>query len=887
MNHSDDTQALVDAMQDGRMSQIELLAHVQHLESLGEHRAAANMYALWINHAQAPDKHFALFNYAGLLQNLQRPEEAQVAYETCIALKPEFAQPYINLGLLFEKRGHETLALQAWLMLINRRYLVHAPSDEFLTMALNHIGRLQENLKNYDQAEEALEQSLLINPAQPGVIQHWVHIRQKACKWPVYKPLAGVDTADMRRYTSPLAMLALSDDPAEQLLCAQSFVSRTYEITEERLYGVYQHDRLRIGYVSGDFREHAVGFLLPAMLAGHEKSEYELYGYDFTKDEQTAVRQRIRSQFDHFRPIHHLTDRAAAELIRSDEIDILIDLHGLSNGARPGIFALHPAPRQGAYLGFIGSTGMPWLDFVVADSVVLPEELTPYFSEKPLYIKGSFLPRVSYAAKDSHMSRSQFGIPQNAFVMGALGNTYKITPQMFEVWMRLLKRMPDAVICLIDDSKAGTSSLRAQALVQGVSPDRLIFLPRTPHVNFCGLLELMDVYLDTYPYNCGSTTNDVIHAGVPLVTLHGKTMVSRMGLSVLTSLGMGHNATSSFAAYEDRVVEVSLKKKAGHLLAPLLPTESLPMGQALRELLNQQRHQCESSIAVRQEDYPRVKIFQICYSHETLDDVPEGFGILNNLDNPRPDWREFWPIRQYLLSHDLEEDVFYGFFSPRFNYKTALTMENIQNQVHAHGKENDVLIFSPFWDLSALFTNPFFQGEFFHPGLMACSQMFMQAVRQDLKLSELVMHSDNTVFCNYFIAKKKFWLRWLELAEKLFASAEAGETALGQALNQDTIYSHDLLPQKIFVQERLVNILLVDPEFKSKSWNMFDLPCSITPLNQFKSLAVIANALKLAYVKTGDVLYLNEFNQLREKVWKDSGINILAKARDNILQSHS
>lgn len=884
MNYSEDTQVLVDAMQDGRMSQIELLAHVQQLESLGEHRAAANMYALWINHAQAPDKHFALFNYAGLLQNLQRQDEALTAYETCIALKPEFPQPYINLGLLHEKRGQETMALQAWLRLINRRYFEESPSDEFLTMALNHIGRLQENLKNYDQAEEALEQSLLINPVQPGAIQHWVHIRQKACKWPVYKPLAGVALADMRKYTSPLAMLALSDDPAEQLLAAQSFVSRTYEFKQERLSGVYQHERLRIGYVSGDFREHAVGFLLPAMLAGHDKSEYELYGYDFSKEEQTEVRQLIRSQFDHFKSIHHVTDRAAAELIRADEIDILIDLHGLSNGARPGIFALHPAPRQGTYLGFIGSTGMPWLDFVVADPVVLPEELTPYFSEKPLYVEGSFLPRVSYAAKDSHMSRSQFGIPQQAFAMGALGNTYKITPQIFEVWMRLLKRIPDAVICLIDDNKAGTASLRAQALMQGVSPERLIFLARTPHVNFCGLLELMDVYLDTYPYNCGSTTNDVIHAGVPLVTLHGKTMVSRMGLSVLTSLGMGHNATSSLAAYEDKVVEVSLRKKAGQLSAPLLPNGSLPIGHALKELLNEKRHQRDSAVVVQQGDYPRVKIFQICYSHETLEAVPAGFGILNNLDNPRPDWREFWPIRQYLLTHDLEDDVFYGFFSPRFNYKTALTMESIQNQVHAHGQENEVLIFSPFWDLSAFFKNPFTQGDFFHPGLMACSQMFVQSVLKDLNLSDLVMHSDNTVFCNYFIAKKRFWIRWMELAEKLYQSAEAKGTILAKALNSNTIYSNNLLPKKIFVQERLISILLADPDFNSKSINMFDLPCSVTPLNQYKSQAVIANALKITYLKTGDLLYFTEFNQLSDKIMKESGMVDLVKMRDRILR---
>jgi len=784
---------------------------------------------------------------------------------------------------LHEKRGQETLALQEWLRLINRRYLDQPPSDEFLTMALNHIGRLQENLKNYDQAEEALEQSLLVNPAQPGVIQHWVHIRQKACKWPVYKPLAGVDIADMKRYTSPLAMLALSDDPAEQLLTAQSFVSRTYEFKEEQLYGSYQHDRLRIGYVSGDFREHAVGFLLPAMLAGHDKNEYELYGYDFSKDEQTDVRQQILSHFDHFKSIHQMTDRAAAEQIRFDEIDVLIDLHGLSNGARPGIFALHPAPRQGTYLGFIGSTGMPWLDFVVADPVVLPEELTPYFSEKPLYLEGSFLPRVSYAAKDSHFTRSQFGIPHGAFAMGALGNTYKITPDMFEVWMRLLKRIPGSIICLIDDSKAGTSNLRAQAVKHGISQDQLIFLPRTPHANFCGLLALMDVYLDTFPYNCGSTTNDVIHAGIPLVSLHGKTMVSRMGLSVLTSLGMGENATQSFEDYEEKVVDIALQKNAWHLSLATMPSGSLPMGQALKELHNLKRHERDLSLDQPQLVYPKVEVFQICYSPETLAAVPAGFGVLDNLDNHRPDWREFWPIRQYLLSHELEEDVFYGFFSPRFNYKTALNIETIRNQVHSYGKENDVLIFSPFWDFSAFFANPFIQGDFFHPGLMNCSQMFAQVVSPELRLSELVMHSENTAFCNYFIAKKKFWLNWLVLGEKLFQSAEAEGTTLAKALNQNTVYSNDLLPQKIFLQERLVNILLAGPEFKSKSINMFELPSSVTPLNQYKSEAIMANALKFTYSKMGDYCYIDEYHRLRERVCTGSGINYLVNIRDGCL----
>lgn len=882
MNHSPDTQELVDAMTDGRMTQLDLLAHVQYLESQGEHRAAANMYALWINHSQSAGKHFALFNYAALLQNLKRSEEAQVAYESCIAVAPDFPHAYINLGLLHEKQGQHTLALEAWLRLINRRYLEQAPSDEFLTMALNHIGRLQETLKNYDQAEEALEQSLLINPVQPGVVQHWVHIRQKACKWPVYKPIEGVDLADMKRYTSPLAMLALSDEPAEQLLAAQSFVSRTYSFKEERLHGAYSHQRLRVGYVSADFREHAVGFLLPSMLAGHDKDGIELYAYDFTAPEQTALREEIQSQFDHFKSIQGLSDREAAELIRSDEIDVLIDLHGLSAGARPGIFALHPAPLQGTYLGFIGSTGFPWLDFVVADRTVLPEELRPYFTEKPLYLEGSFLPMVSYAASNVRVSREELGIPANAFAMGAQGNTYKITPDMFASWMRLLGRIPDSVICLIDDNKACTANLREQARLHGIAQEKLIFLPRTSHDLFCAQLKLLDVYLDTYPYNCGSTTNDVVHAEVPLISMYGKTMVSRMGLSVLTALGVPGQATRTYSEYEDKVVELSLKKRTGQFKPVSPKSDPVPIGQKLKALAVGRRDTSYQPSAAVNRPSPRLEIFQICYSDETLKSVPEGFSVLDNRDNPRPDWREFWPIRQYLLTHELEDDVFYGFFSPRFSYKTQLEIDAIKAEVSSHGQDHDVLIFSPFWDLSAFFANPFLQGDLFHPGLLHASQEFADAADLDLDLKNIISHGENTVFCNYFVARKKFWIRWLELAEKLYVSAENDDGYLWAILNNGTVYGGDILPQKIFVQERLVNMILFSGVFKSKSWNMFELPSSITPLNVYLSEGVQCNALKMSFALTGYVSYLDEYKKLIGRVFSDSGMFELIAERNKM-----
>ena len=870
----------------GRMSQIDLMRHVQTLESMGELRAAANLCVLWINHAPAAGKHFALFNYGGLLQSLGRFDEAQVAYESCISLQEDFPQAYINLGLMHEKLGKTAQALSTWLLLIGRRYLNKSPPVEFLTMALNHVGRVQEVLKNYAQAEEALEQSLLLQPKQPGVIQHWVHIRQKACNWPVYKALPGITMAELRRCTSPLAMLALTEEPAEQLAISQAFVTRTYGFKEEFLFhgNSWKHDKVRVGYVSGDFREHAVGFLLPTFLKAHSRDQFEMHAYDFSRDEDTPLRKQLRHQFDHFKSIDKLSDRQAAEMILADQIDILIDLHGLSSGARPGIFALHPSPKQGTYLGFIGPTGMPWFDFVIADRHVLPPELANYFSEKPAYLQGSFLPVVSNADPSVQSTRQELGLPEAAFVMASFGNSYKITPEMFAAWLRILQRIPDAVLWLIDDNEVGTRNLRAQAEQSGIEAQRLVFMPRTPHVQFCARLKLADVFLDTYPYNCGSTSNDVITAGVPLVTLFGRTMVSRMGLSLLEAMHMPEMATSSLADYEDKVLEIYLKHKAGVLPLRYHADGDLNVDQALMQVVNNV-HVNEPTAVLDLKPQPKLRLHQICYSGETAQNIPAQFLALENLNNNRPDWREYWPIRQFLLNNTLDDDTFYGFLSPRFTYKTGLDFEKIRNFVHQHGRENDVLIFSPFWDLNSFFPNSFLQGEFFHPGLLDSMQKFAEHAGLKLNLNTLVMHTDNTAFCNYFIAKKKFWLHWLELGEKLFQAAETGEGEVAKSLQQNTLYSHEYLPHKIFVQERLVNLVLAQSGFKSKAFNVFDMPGSVTPLNQFMPQAVVANALKLANVQLGAQEYLDAYWQTREQVWELSGMAKLAELRNGLKES--
>jgi len=540
-------------------SVLHLFELVDALTRNGQIDKVIEAYRRWARNPSNSHRHFALFNLGALLQSHKRIQEAQEVYETCLELEPHFAKARINLGLLFERQGNPKQALHHWCSVIASQYQDMRWEKSDGVVALNHIGRLHENEKRYDLAEAALQESLRLDPQQAGVIQHWVHIRQKACRWPLYVELPGISLNKLLMCTSPLAQLAIDDDPTKQLLVATAFVERTYSFKQERLSAgrAYAHDRIRLGYLSGDLCVHAVGLLLAEFFETHDKSRFELYAYDHSVEDGTAHRQRLIACFDRVRRIESLTDRQVAESILADEIDIMIDLHGASSGARPGIFALHPAPLQGTYLGFIGTTGMPWFDFVIADSHVLPRELATYFVERPLYVDGSFLPLTDERADFIPSTRAQYGLPAAAYVMASFGNVYKINEQLFSAWMDLLSDIPNAVLWLIDDNAVATANLRAYAERRGLAANRIVFTPRVSHPVFRGNIRLADVFLDTYPYNCGSTTNDVIEAGVPIVTCAGRTMVSRMGASVLHALGQEALIAENLVDYKSLVVDLA------------------------------------------------------------------------------------------------------------------------------------------------------------------------------------------------------------------------------------------------------------------------------------------------------------------------------------------
>ncbi len=536
-----------------------VIAQAETLKAAGRITDAAALYESWLQDHDSPARCVALFNLGVLRSDLGDLEAADAAYTAAVAANPRLYQARINAGLVAERRHQDVEAVRHWLAVAEAVSQGHADALPCATIALNHIGRLQEARRHYNAAESALAHSLQLDPDQPDAIQHWVHLRQKQCAWPVYEPVAGLPVNRLMAATSPLAMLAPLDDPAMQWLTSFAFVTRKYAFPDERLAPPRREPaaRLRIGYLSGDLCTHAVGLLMAELLEAHDRTRVHITAFDFSPEDGTAHRARLRGAVDEMVLIHTMSDRAAAEAINSRGIDVLLDMHGLSSGARPGILALRPAPLIGGYLGFIGTTALPWLDFVVTDRWTMPESVTPYMTERPLYIDGSMIPLFHQPVTSCRFTRETVGLPPDRVVLACFNNIYKITPALFASWLRILQRAPGAVLWLLDDNTWATTALRAHAVATGLDPARLIFSGRSTHAEYREKLTLADVYLDTYPYNAGSTARDVLDAQVPLVTLAGRTPVSRMAGGLLQAAGLGDLIAATWEGYEDLAVALA------------------------------------------------------------------------------------------------------------------------------------------------------------------------------------------------------------------------------------------------------------------------------------------------------------------------------------------
>ena len=538
------------AARSGRMALSELMERAQVLQSTSRGDAAALLYETWLAHTASPMRHVVCFNWGTVLSTLGREAQAETAYRAALSALSGFAPANLNLGHLCERRGDVEAALALWKAV----YDADPPATlEHRLHAMNNGARLLEMQRRYPEAEALMARSLQTKAAQPDVIQHYIHIRQKQCAWPHDLPVGEVTPNQFLMGTSLLATMGLSDDPVLQLLSAQRFEhEKVPKPPAVPLHGQTppRTGRIKIGYLSGDLHMHAVGLLTAELFELHDRSRFEVWAFDWTPESALPQRQRLMKAWDNHVRLAGVDDLTAARLIAQAGIDVLVDLQGLTNGARPAIHGHRAAPVQVSYLGLPGTSALPGVDWMLADRFVMPPELLPYCTERPIYLPHCYQVSDRQREVAPRPQRSTYGLPDDAFVYCSFNNNFKFTPEVFGAWMRTLVQVPDSVLWLLADNDTARENMLRCADAHGVPRVRLIFAPRVAPPEYLARFQCADLVLDTFPYNAGTTASDALWMGTPIVTLSGRSYISRMAGSLLTAVGLPELATSSLAEYE-------------------------------------------------------------------------------------------------------------------------------------------------------------------------------------------------------------------------------------------------------------------------------------------------------------------------------------------------
>ena len=489
-----------------------------------------------------------LYNRAKLLSDMGRFEEALAAYDKCLELTPRLADALNNRANVLVKLERNEEAIASY-----NKCITAAPT--FVT-AWKNLGILLVKVKQHERAAKALGRALELDPQNEDVICYLASMRQHLCDWHDLSALISKVSDCVRkgrRVLAPFVLIAATDSPPIQLQCARDYVAREYPPAARALWQGerYAHERIRIAYLSGDFRSHAVAFLTAGLFESHDRTKFETIAISFTPGKSDEMQDRIRNAFEKFIDVRDMSDRDTANLMRELEVDIAVDLMGFTEHGRLGILAFRPAPIQVNYLGYPATMGAGYIDYVIADPYLVPTHQRPGYSENIAYLPDTFQANdAKRPLAACTLNRAQIGLPERNFVFCALNNTGKITPVVFDVWMRLLRRVESSVLWILADTAASERNLRREAQVRGISPDRLVFAPRVEYRDYLARYRLADLFLDTFPFNGGTTASDALWAGLPVVTCSGETFASRMAGSLLNAIGLPELITNTLADYE-------------------------------------------------------------------------------------------------------------------------------------------------------------------------------------------------------------------------------------------------------------------------------------------------------------------------------------------------
>jgi protein O-GlcNAc transferase len=529
-------------------------------------------------------------NLGNALKDQGYLDEAVACYCRALELRPDFAEAHNNLGNLLKDRGRLDEAVANY-----RRALELNPDSAWAYNSLGHTFREQGKL---DEAVACFRRALELKPSDLSALGSLVHDLQHVCCWDDLRVLSerlieAVDQdsdAALASPAPPFSFLALPlvTTAEQQQKCARQWVNRRLKVNGEFGYdGAHSRTaapktKLNIGYLSADFHSHAVAYLIAELIEKHDRSRFAIHGYSCGPDDGSAMRGRLVRAFDHFVDVRNLSHAQAAQRIAGDEVQILVDLTGYTKNARTQIVALRPAPIEVNYLGYPGTMGASFIDYILVDEYIVPSDQQPSFTEKLVHLPGCYQVNDSQREIASYTpSRAECGLPAEGLVFCSFNNNFKITPEMFGVWMELLKEVPGSVLWLLEGNRFAPANLCREAGKRGVAAERLVFAPHKPLAEHLARHRLADLFLDTFPYNAHTTASDALWVGCPVLTMAGETFASRVAASLLLSLDLPELITRSLADYQDAALR--LARNAG-LLASL--RERLEAGRKESQLVN-------------------------------------------------------------------------------------------------------------------------------------------------------------------------------------------------------------------------------------------------------------------------------------------------------------
>ncbi len=558
-----------------RMGIAELVGGAQALTATGQAALAAELYRDWV--ALNPDDpllHAAEFNRGVLLAALGETHGAIEAFAAAIRRKPDFLPPYINLGAAYERLGAGAQAFGHWSHVSASLAGLNGDSVAWKATALKQMAQMLEGARRLAEAEDTLRQVAELTPWQRDVVQHWISLRQRQCQWPLLQPLAGHDRAALLRRIAPLSIACHADDPMMQLAVAHAHVAKDHGAPDrfrvtadfaDRI-GAVPARRLRVGYLSSDLREHAIGSLMAGMFALHDREAVEVFAYFCGVPQEDATKARIRASVEHWRDIAALDDDAAEALMLADGVDILVDVNGHTRSARTRLLARRPAPIIVNWLGYPGSMGSPFHHFIIADATIIPPDHERFYSERVVRL-GCYQPndRARPTGDDTAPTRAAHGLPDDATVFCSFNGTQKITPFVFARWMAILRDAPGSVLWLLKSCDEVEARLRAQAAAAGVAPERIVFAPIMGNRAHLARYALADLFLDTLPYGAHTTASDALWMGVPVLTVPGRSFAARVCASLVQAAGLPDFVCDSAEDYVARAIAFGRDRAA---LAP-------------------------------------------------------------------------------------------------------------------------------------------------------------------------------------------------------------------------------------------------------------------------------------------------------------------------------